>query len=153
MLTTSDMNSTNRGDLTDKEWERLQPLLPPQKPAVGRPAHDHRTIINGILWILRTGAPWRDLPAQYGKWTTVVSRFYRWRIAGVWQRVLATLQEQADAAGKLDWDKHYVDGTVIRAHQHAAGAKGGTRKRRDSAVAREASRRSSTFAPRAEASL
>jgi transposase len=147
------MNVTNRGDLTDKEWERLQPLLPPQKPAVGRPAKDHRTIINGILWILRTGAPWRDLPAQYGKWKTVVSRFYRWRIAGVWQHIFAKLQEQADAEGKLDWDKHYVDGTVIRAHQHAAGAKGGPRKRRAWAVARVASPASSTFAPRAGASL
>ena len=145
------MNITNRGDLTDKEWERLQPLLPPQKPAVGRPAHDHRIIINGILWILRTGAPWRDLPTQYGKWTTVVSRFYRWRIAGIWQRVLAKLQEQADAAGTLDWEKHYVDGTVIRAHQHAAGAKGGPRKRRGWAVAKGASPASSTSAPKVEA--
>jgi transposase len=114
----------NRGDLTDQEWERLQPLLPPQKPDVGRPAHDHRTIINGILWILRTGAPWRDLPARFGKWTTVVSRFYRWRVAGIWQRVFARLQEQADADGRLDGEKHYVDGTVIRADQHAAGARG-----------------------------
>jgi transposase len=142
----------NRGDLTDQEWERLQPLLPPQKPDVGRPAHDHRTIINGILWTLRTGAPWRDLPVRYGKWTTVVSRFYRWRAAGIWQHAFAKLQEQADADGKLDWDKHYVDGTVIRAHQHAAGAKGGPRKRRASAGAREVSPRSSTFASKAVAS-
>lgn len=142
----------SRGDLTDTEWARLEPLLPPQKPEVGRPAHDHRTIINGVLWILRTGAPWRDLPARYSKWTTVVSRFYRWRAAGIWQRIFAELQEQADAEHKLDWDKHYVDGTVIRAHQHAAGAKGGTRKRRASAVARAASPRSSTFARRAAAS-
>jgi transposase len=146
------MNITNRGDLTNGEWERLQPLLPPQKPAVGRPAKDHRTILNGILWILRTGAPWRDLPAQYGKWTTVVSRFYRWRVAGIWQHIFVKLQEQGDAEGKLDWDKHYVDGTVIRAHQHAAGAKGGPRKRRGSAVAREVSPRSFTFGPRAVAS-
>jgi transposase len=142
----------NRGDLTEREWERLQPLLPPQKPKVGRPAHDHRRIINGILWILRTGAPWRDLPARYGKWTTVVSRFYRWRVAGVWDRLFAALQEQGDAAGKLDWDKHHVDATIIRAHQHAAGAKGGPRKQRASAAARGASRPSSMFAPRAEAS-
>jgi transposase len=142
----------NRGDLTDREWERLQPLLPPQKPDVGRPAKDHRTIINGILWILRTGAPWRDLPKLYGKWKTVVSRFYRWRKAGIWQHAFAKLQEQADADGKLDWDKHYVDGTVIRAHQHAAGAKGGSRKQRASAVARAVSPQSSIFARRAEAS-
>ena len=141
-----------RGDLTDAQWKRLAPLLPPQKPKTGRPAKDHRLIINGILWILRTGAPWRDLPERFGPWKTVVSRFYRWRIAGVWDRVLAALQQQADAAGDLDWSKHFVDATVIRAHQHAAGAKGGTRKRRDSAAVRAASRPSSTSAPRAEAS-
>ena len=151
MVTRSGMNPQDRANLTDSEWARLQPLLPPQKPQVGRPAKDHRQVIDGILWILRTGAPWRDLPARFGKWTTVVSRFYRWRRAGVWARVLAALQEQADAVGKLDWDKHYVDGTVIRAHQHAAGAKGGPRKQRASAVSRVASPRSSTFAPRAEA--
>ena len=143
----------NRGDLTNTEWARLEPLLPPQKPEVGRPNKDHRTIINGILWINRTGAPWRDLPARYGPKGTVSSRFYRWRAAGLWARVLAALQEQADAEGHVDWSKHYVDATVIRAHQHAAGAKGGPRKRRGWAVARAASRRSSTFAPRVEASL
>ncbi len=142
----------HRGDLTDSEWERLQPLLPPQKPRVGRPAQDHRRVVNGMLWILRTGAPWRDLPARYGKWTTVASRFRRWRAAGVWAQVLAALHQQADAEGKLDWSKHHIDATVIRAHQHAAGAKGGTPKRRGWAVARVASRRSSTFVRRAAAS-
>jgi transposase len=64
-------------------WERRQPLLPPQTPKIGRPAHAHRTILNGILWILRTGAPWRDLPERYGPWRTGASRFYRWQRAGV----------------------------------------------------------------------
>lgn len=116
----------SRGDLSNEQWERLQPLLPPQKPKTGRPAHDHRTIINGILWVLRTGAPWRDLPERYGPWRTVASRFYRWRKAGLWDRLLALVQQQADAAGRIDWEVHYVDGTIVRAHQHAAGAKGGT---------------------------
>jgi transposase len=142
----------NRRDLTDAEWKRLEPLLPPQKPKVGRCAHDHRRIINGILWINRTGAPWRDLPARYGPMGTVSCRFYRWRAAGIWQRILTQLQAQADAEGLLDWDKHYVDGSVVRAHQHAAGAKGGSQKRRDWAVVVAVSPRSSTFAPRAEAS-
>jgi transposase len=142
----------SRGDLTDAEWARLEPLLPPQKPEVGRPNQDHRRIINGMLWINRTGAPWDDLPARYGPRGTVSSRFYRWRAAGIWARILAALQEQADAEGHVDWSKHYVDATVVRAHQHAAGAKGGPRKRRGSAVARAASRRSSTSAPRAAAS-
>ena len=108
-----------RGELTDKQWERLEPLLPPQKPKTGRPNLDHRQVINGILWILRTGAPWRDLPERYGKWATVSSRFYRWRNAGIWARILAQLQAQ----GELDWEVHFVDGSIVRAHQHAAGAK------------------------------
>src|SRR5579875_3025679 len=92
-----------RGELTDEQGERLAPLLPPQKPNVGRPAQDHRLILNGILWILRTGAPWRDLPERYGPWRTVASRFYRWVKAGVWQCVLEALQHQADAQGQIDW--------------------------------------------------
>jgi transposase len=114
--------SMSRRDLTDEQWERLQPLLPPQTHRRGRPVKDHRRIINGVLWLNRTGAPWRDLPAAYGPWQTVATRFYRWRRAGIWDRVLAELQQRADAAGRLDWSLHHVDGTMIRAHQHAAGA-------------------------------
>lgn len=112
----------SRRDLTDEQWEQLRPLLPPQRARRGRPAKDHRQIVNGLLWVLRTGAPWRDLPAQYGPWQTVATRFYRWRRAGIWDRVLAELQQHADAEGKLDWRLHHVDGTMVRAHQHAAGA-------------------------------
>ena len=115
-----------RRELTDEQWERLKSLLPPQKPRTGRPSRDHRTIVDGILWVLRTGAPWRDLPERYGPWQTVASRFYRWRKAGVWQRILEALQQHADAEGRLDWQIHFVDSTVIRAHQHAAGAKRGS---------------------------
>jgi transposase len=117
-------------DLSDRQWERLRPLLPPQKPYTGRPAKDHRTVINGILWILRTGSPWRALPERYGSWKTVSSRFYRWQRARVWYRILAALQRRVDAEGQLDWTLHFVDSTVVRAHQHAAGAKGGTRQLR-----------------------
>jgi transposase len=94
---------------------------------------DHRRIINGILWILRTGAPWEDLPERYGTRGTVSSRYYRWRKAGIWDRIFAALQAQADANGMLDWTIHFVDSTIVRAHQHAAGAKKGrlTRKRSD----------------------
>src|SRR5215211_7128165 len=115
----------DRAELTDAQWERLRPLLPPQKPHSGRPAKDHRKVLEGILWIVRTGAPWRDLPSRFGSWRTVSSRFYRWRRAGVWDTILAELQRQADAEGRLDWTLHFVDSTVVRAHQHAAGAKGG----------------------------
>jgi len=70
-------------------------------------------------------ARWRDLPERYGAWQTVAGRFYRWRQTGVWSQILAQLQQQADREGKLNWDIHFVDGSVIRAHQHAAGAKRG----------------------------
>ena len=112
-----------RFDLSDRQWARLEPLLPPQRPRTGRPNDDHRRIVSGILWVLRTGAPWRDLPERYGPVGTVSSRFYRWREAGVWDRVLAALQAEADAKGEVDWDLHFVDATIVRAHQHAAGAR------------------------------
>jgi transposase len=111
--------------LTDEQWARLRLLLPPQRPRTGRPARNHRTILSAILWVLRTGAPWRDLPEQFGPWSTAWNRFRRWTAAGVWQRVLGALQRAADRGGRLDWRTHYVDGTVVRAHQHAAGAVGG----------------------------
>jgi transposase len=114
-----------RHELTDAQWHRVAPLLPPQKPRVGRPGHPHRRILNGILWILATGAPWRDLPPEYGSWHTVSSRFYRWRHAGVWARLLAALQQWADRQGQVDWSVHFLDSTIVRAHQHAAGARGG----------------------------
>lgn len=139
-------------DLTDTRWERLRPLLPPQKPRTGRPAKDHRTVINGILWVLRTGSPWRSLPERYGSWKTVSSRFYRWQQAGVWERVLAALQRQADSEERLDWSLHFVDSTVVRAHQHAAGAKGGTPRSRLWGAAAAGTARRSTFVSSAAAS-
>jgi transposase len=145
------MGMRHRGELTDQEWERLEPHLPPEKPATGRTNTDHRQIINGILWRERTGAPWRDLPDRYGPWSTVYSRFWRWRVAGLWDRILAAVQRQADTAGDMDWRVQFVDGTVIRAHQHAAGAKGGRQKRRRWARARVASARRCTSRPRARA--
>ena len=123
----------SRHELTEAAWRRLAPLLPPQRPRVGRPARDHRTIINALLWLGKTGAPWRDLPERYGPWRTVATRFYRWTKGGLWQRILAELQREGDAAGRLDWSVHMVDGTSIRAHRHAAGAKGGRKIRRSAA--------------------
>jgi len=118
------MARTHR-ELTDAQWERLAPLLPPQHPKMGRPPNDHRRIVEGIVWVLRTGSPWRDLPACYGPWPTVSGRFYDWRRQGVWDGVLLALQTQADQAGALDWLLHHLDGSVVRAHQHqpAAGAR------------------------------
>ena len=115
-----------RAVLTDAQWARLAPLLPPQKPATGRPNSDHRLVVEGMLWLLRTGAPWRDLPKDYGSHATVATRFYRWRKAGILDRAFAALLADGDARGTLDWRLHSLDATVVRAHQHAAGApKGG----------------------------
>lgn len=112
-----------RGDLTQLEWERLAPLLPPGQGARGRPSHDHRRILNGILFRLRTGIPWRDLPERYGSWKTCHSRLRRWQAQGVWQRLLHALQAEAEASGTLDWELVTLDSTTVRAHQHAAGAR------------------------------
>src|SRR3954451_20789762 len=106
--------------------------MPPAKPWTGHPNAPHRRIINGILWIRRTGAPWRDLPAHYGPVGTVSSRFYRWRASGVWDRILAAQQSEAAGAGEIDWGLHSGDATITRPHQPAAGA------RRDGAIGGEA---------------
>ncbi len=114
-----------RHELSDAQWERLLPLLPPQKPRVGRPSVDHRQVLNGIYWVLATGAPWRDLPERYGRWQTAYGRFRRWKREGVWQRALEALQREADARGELGWEVHFVDGSVVRAQRSAAGEKKG----------------------------
>lgn len=128
------MNPVRRHELTDTEWERIAPSLPPQRPATGRPAKDHRTVLNGMLWILRTGAPWRDLPERYGNWQTVYSHFRRWREAGLWDRILVALQREAAFADDLDGSLAMIDGTNIRAHHQAAGAKKGAPNPRSAAA-------------------
>ncbi len=91
-----------RHEISDAHWERIRPLLPPQRPRTGRPALDHRRIVNGILRVLGTGTPWRALPARYGSWHTVYSRFRRWQEAGVWQAVQAELQRPAQARAERE---------------------------------------------------
>lgn len=140
-----------RRELSDEQWARLAPHLPPQRPETGKPNRDHRTVVEAICWRVRTGAPWRDLPERYGPWQTAYSRFRRWQRAGVWARALAALQAEADAAGELDWAQHFLDGTTVRAHQHAAGAKKGVVTRRSAAAGAD-SRPNSTCAPKAAAS-
>jgi transposase len=118
------MQAKRRYELTDAQWARLEPLLPPEKPWTGRPNDDHRQILNGILWVLNSGAPWRDLPRHYGSVGTVSSRFYRWRRSGVWHRVLEALQALADAEERVCWELHFLDSTVVPAR--CRGAQGGS---------------------------
>jgi len=123
-----------RHELTDREWASLEPLLP-RRSRTGRPPKDHRTIVDALLWLDKTGAPWRDLPEHFGPWRTVATRFYRWTRAGLWDRLLSELRRVADAAGRIDWEVHMVDGTSVRAHRCAAGAKGGGSARHWAAAA------------------
>ena len=120
--------STNRGDVTDIQWARLEPLLPPEKPWTGHPNLPHRSIINGILWIKRTRAPWRDIPERYGPWQTIDDRSVRWRRDSTWDRILHALQVKLDQKGEIDWEQWSLDSTSVRAHRAAAGArkKGGS---------------------------
>ena len=110
-----------RGELTDAAWVRIAPLLPTNGRR-GKQWRDHRTVIDAILWKLRTGAPWRDLPERYGPWRTAYDRFVRWRRDGTWERLLADAQTRSDAVGEVIWEVS-VDGSHVRAHQHAAGAR------------------------------
>ncbi len=110
-----------RGELTDAAWAVIVPLLP-SNGRRGQQWKDHRTVINGILWKLRTGAPWRDLPGRYGPWPSVYDRFVRWRRDGTWDRLLAHVQTKSDAVGEVIWEVS-LDSTSIRAHQHAVGAR------------------------------
>jgi transposase len=111
----------HRHDLTDEEWALLEPLLPDQTRRRARPWKDHRQVVNGVLWRTRTGSPWRDLPTSYGCWKTVYNRHRRWSIDGTWAQVLAELQRGCDLAEER-WVVA-IDSTVVRAHQHAAGAR------------------------------
>ncbi|GGZ92402.1 transposase [Streptomyces subrutilus] len=118
-----------RGDLTNGQWARLEPLLP-QGIKPGRPqVWTRRQLIDGIRWRTRTGAPWRDVPERYGPWDRAYDLFRRWQRDGTWAAILTRLQTEADAKGLITWDVN-VDSTVCRAHQHAAGAaKRGTSRR------------------------
>ena len=129
----------SRGDLTDAEWRIFDPFLP-DRGERGPPIKGKRRTVNGILWVLRTGAPWRDM--RYGNWNSVFVRFTRWSKLGVWDaafEILASLGPPAD-------EEHAIDSTIVRAHQHAAGVKGGIRRSKRSAARAAASRPKSTSA-------
>ena len=111
-----------RYELSDEQWELIRDLFPANKRQRGCPWKDHRAILNAILWLLRTGAPWRDLPERYGPWQTVYDRFRRWQREGLFDRILEQLQIRLDAEGRIDWNLWCVDGSSIRASRAAAGA-------------------------------
>nr|WP_249348178.1 IS5 family transposase [Corallococcus exiguus] len=103
--------------MTDEQWKQLEPLIPARRGP--RTKKGDRQFVNAVLWRVKTGAPWRDLPERYGPWKTVYNRFGRWATRGVWEGLFKSLQLQVDDVGSL------LDATIIRAHQDAAGAKGG----------------------------
>jgi transposase len=109
----------SRYELSDVQWERIAPLLPGKVSDPGRTGVDNRLFLNGVLWVLRSGAHWRDLPERYGKWKSLHKRFTRWAKAGVWESVFASLIK--------DRNNEYLmlDSTLVRAHQQAATGKGG----------------------------
>jgi transposase len=109
--------------LTDAQWERIAPLLPGKKGDPGRSGDDNRRSLEGILWIVRTGAPWRDLPDAFGNWFTVWKRFRRWALKGVFEKVFKAL------SGEPDLEYAFVDGTIVKVHRHGSGAKGGLKIR------------------------
>ena len=109
--------------LRDDQWERLAPLLPGKASDCGVTAKDNRVFIEAVLWIGRTGAPWRDLPTELGNWHTTYTRFSRWVKKGVWDRVFEALSTDRDL------EEVMLDSTAVRAHQHAAGAKKNTAHR------------------------
>lgn len=111
-----------RHSLTAEQWEQIADLFPRNGKRGGQ-WKDHRVMVNGILWILATGAPWRDLPTGFGPWKTVYDRFRKWTRTGFWDKILKGLQVQRQTGGKIDWSLFFVDGSVVRAHKAAAGAR------------------------------
>jgi transposase len=113
---------SGRADLSDAQWAVLEPLLPKGKKPGRPPTWAKRQLIDGIRWRTRAGVPWRDVPERYGPWASVYGLFRAWQRDGTWAAILARLQARADAARLITWDVS-VDSTVVRAHQHAAGAR------------------------------
>lgn len=112
----------HRHALTDQEWEHVSPLIPRREAKTGRPAKDPRLMLDGVLWILGTGAPWRDLPDRFGSCKTVHRYFTQWRSAGVFDAIIDALQIKLDDQGLIDWDLWCIDGASVRASRAAGGA-------------------------------
>ncbi len=113
----------NRKGLTDEQWDRIKDLVPGKATDCGVTARDNRLFVDAVLWIARTGSPWRDLVPEFGAWNSVYVRFSRWAKKGVWELLFKALANDPD----FEW--LIIDSTIVRAHQHAAGAKGGLKIR------------------------
>ena len=123
------MSVMDRLVLSDEQWGKVSGLIigrPDQRGSTGR---DNRMFVEGVLWIVRTGSPWRDLPETFGEWNSVFRRFSRWSAKGVWQRIFTAMSDDPD------FEYLIVDSTIVRAHQHASGAKGGLKIRPSAARA------------------
>ncbi len=118
-MNTTTTNALHRHDISDEQWAKIEFLLPGRPHTWGGVAKDNRKFINAVCWIMRTGAPWRDLPPEYGGWKNTHRRFCRWRDAGVWERIMEACIDDPD----MEW--LMVDASHAKAHQHAAGAVGG----------------------------
>jgi len=120
-----------RHEITEQQWEKVKGLLRPErKPQGGRPAKENRVMLNGIIYWLSTGIPWRDLPERYGPWETVYGRFRTWTLNGVWEDVMTALIEQ----DIVDESTLMLDSTTVKVHQHASGSKKGLMKRKQGAA-------------------
>ena len=109
----------HRHAISNEQWQRIEPFMTGKDSDAGATARDNRQFIDAVMWISKTGAPWRDLPERLGNWHTQYTRFRRWAKAGRWQAIFEALQEDIDEEFLM------IDSTIVRAHQHAAGAKGG----------------------------
>jgi len=115
------VSSVHRHDISDNVWALLEPHLPGRAGVWGGVAQDNRRFVNAVFWIIRTGAPWRDLPESFGGWSNTHRRFIRWRNAGIWEKILEVLIERAEP----DYEWLMIDATHCKVHPHAAGAVGG----------------------------
>jgi transposase len=117
-----------RRALTEAQWRRIEPLILGKEGDKGRHGEDNRLFVDAVLWSVRAGAPWRDLPKEFGNWNSVFQRFRRWAKKGIWESIFNALVEEPDLEYLI------IDSTIVRAHQHAAGAKKGGAKMRRSGV-------------------
>ena len=113
----------------DAAWEKVAPLLPGKPTDPGATGKDNRLFLEAVLWRVRAGLPWRDLPSGFGRWNSVFQRFSRWSRSGIWRRIFAALSDDPD------FEYLILDSTIVRAHQHAAGARGGLKLRPSAARA------------------